>query len=458
MADHDEPRSEVNDFLRARAGELDRHAPPVSPGEAAERVVPRSLEPRRWTHAPAASGDRARRVPAIAAATVAALLIGSVAGFAAGRGSAPDDVASARGAAQDTTTPTVVASAEASGAGGSRYLDMMYGPGNAPTVTRLFIRSTAENVALRGYLQRWDMEVNEMNIRCDPNSWCPPPECNSPDSFLAELSNFEAVTQSGAQLWPLRAPAATRGEVPLGLLEGAPVSAWMVQANGDVATVRGTWPDGFSDEMAPVDGWAIVAHTGTTAPSSLQALLRDGSAVDLETDGNAVNGFYPAECSPPPPPPPELPPAGTEQPADVEAASEGVRTAYTQVFNHEVPPEDKGAYIEDNENLKEQAERTQANFPQAAETIVVEVGEIRFLSATDAALYFELKYEGGALFGKQVGYARLIDGVWKIARDTMCMVYGWAGAPCSPPPDPARSGGGYGYGYATEDLPAKGEG
>jgi hypothetical protein len=62
--------------------------------------------------------------------------------------------------------------------------------------------------------------------------------------------------------------------------------------------------------------------------------------------------------------------------------------------------------------------------------MTVTVGEIRFTSNTEAALYFELNYTGGALFGQQVGYAKLIDGTWKISRDTMSMVAGWGGGMC----------------------------
>jgi hypothetical protein len=148
---------------------------------------------------------------------------------------------------------------------------------------------------------------------------------------------------------------------------------------------------------------------------------------------------YPEECNPPPPPPPELPSAGEEQPDDVDAAQQAVHKAYETVFNHDVPKEDKGQYIEDSENLKAAGDQVQQNFPEASNTVTVTVGEIRFLSKTEAALFFELNYSGGALFGQQVGYAKLIDGVWKISRDTMCMVYGWGGGQCDPPPDPERA-------------------
>ncbi len=252
---------------------------------------------------------------------------------------------------------------------------------------------------------------------------------------MAELSNAEAVTQTGSPALPLEGPAANRAEAPFGQAEGSPVSAWVLQTNDQVTSVRAAWPDGTVDEMTPVQGWAVVAHTGSGLPNTLDAVLADGSTVSLKNSSYE----YPASCQPPPPKPPELPPAGSEQPADVAAATQDVTAAYEYVFTAGNDASKNGDYIEDAESVKSAAEQTKQNFPQATETVSVEVGEVRFLSATEAALFFELKYDGGALFGQQIGYAKLIDGHWKIERDTMCMVLGWGGGQCDPPPDPARS-------------------
>lgn len=435
MADSEEPREELQQFLSDRASAFDREAAPIDAHEAAQRTVTHSLEPgRRWIHTPAAVADSARRRPAVAAAVIAALLVGSVGGFAAGRSSAPakGNVA-ARGAARDSSTPsTVVSQGFAMGTGGGMYPSV-------PVMTRLFLRTTSDGVALRGYLQQMDNGGLKGQPTCDPNSWCPPPECNPSTYFMAELSSTEAVAQTGSPEFPLDGPAASRGETQLGQMEGAPVSTYMVQTNSEVTNVRGTWPDGFVDEMAPVNGWALVAHTGATAPTTLEAVLADGSTLPLVVN-NANGGYsYPAQCQPPPPPPPELPPAGKEQPADVAASTDAVKTAYGTVFDHTTDPASRTQYIEDQPSLQSALDQTKKNFPQSADTVSIEIGEIRFLSPTEAALYFELKYDGGAMFGKQVGYAKLVDGTWKVSRDTMCMVLSWGGGQCDPPPDPARS-------------------
>jgi hypothetical protein len=166
-------------------------------------------------------------------------------------------------------------------------------------------------------------------------------------------------------------------------------------------------------------------------------VLADGSTYALT---NLQSGYsYPTQCQPPPPPPPPLPPAGDVQPSDVTAATAGVQTAFNTVWDHTTDPSSRTQYIEDQPSIQSAIDTSKTNYPEASNTITVEVGEIRFLSATDAALYFELKYDGGNLFGQQIGYAKLIDGTWKVSRDTMCMVLGWGGGQCDPPPDPARS-------------------
>jgi hypothetical protein len=123
----------------------------------------------------------------------------------------------------------------------------------------------------------------------------------------------------------------------------------------------------------------------------------------------------------------------------VNAATDAVTHTYSVVFDHGSDPATRQSFVEDWENLAAVRDQSKQNLPEATASVTVTVGEVRFLSPTDAALYFELKYDGGQVFGQQIGYAKLIDGTWMVARDTMCMVFSWAGAQCDPPPDPARS-------------------
>ncbi len=445
MTDSHEPRPEIEQFLRDQASAMEHDAAPVNPSDVTQRVVPHSLEPRRWVRTPAAVAHGARRQPAIAAAVIAALLIGSLGGFAVGRGSAPKahQLAAARGASDGGTTTTTVTFAQADAVSSGGFAPE-YRP---PTMQRLFIRTGADGVVLRGYVASYGGQMYE-KAGCDANNWCPPPECVSSDQFLGELSNDAAVGQTGAGPMPLHAPAELRSQLFFGEPEGAQVTGWVIEANDTITNVRATWPDGFVDEMAPQQGWAMVAHTGSDVPSTVVATASDGSTTALEQIPP-----YPAECTPPPPPPPSLPSPGSEQPDDVQAAKDGVTQVYETVYTHGFESPGDGTYVEDGTYLATLGAQVKQNYPEATDTITVEVGDIVFLSKTEAALYFELKYSGGALFGKQIGYAKLIDGSWKIARDTMCMVYSWGGVQCDPPPDPARSSG---YGNAPSSAPSSG--
>jgi hypothetical protein len=422
MADHDDIHPEIEAFLRDRAGALDHDAARVTASEATGRTVRGSLAPR--LHRQSARHGTGRRA-FVTMAAIAALLIGSVAGFAVGRSSAPKAHTVATGSAPvDQTTP---ARTQAFGGG---VLVASDGPGS-PTTANLFNRTTSDGVTLRGFTQTYDM--SGYDAKCAGTDWCPPPECNPSNNFLAEVNNDGAAAVGGAPAWPLDgAVAASRGQVPLGQNEGAPASVWNVQTADPAALVTATWPDGFVDSMAAVQGWAIVGHNGTDA------------APTITVGGTPIpNGFgdMPASCQPPPPPPPTLPPAGAEQPDDVAAATGAVRSAYETVFSANPDPTVNAGLIEDEENLKPIQDDLKAKNPGSA---IVTVGEIRFLSKTEAALLFDLTYQGAKIRDTQVGYATFIDGTWKISRDTMCMILGWGGGVCNPPAAPARSASGGG--------------
>jgi hypothetical protein len=212
--------------------------------------------------------------------------------------------------------------------------------------------------------------------------------------------------------------------------EGSPARGWVINTNDQVTKVEAKWTDGFVDSMTPSQGWAAVAHNGTGGDATVT--VSDGSGAVLATlpANQTANTPAPSECVPPPPAPPSLPPAGAEQPDDPVAARAAITNAYQTVFTHGSDATLNATLMEDPDSLKDAVATTKSNFPEAVDTVTVDVGDIVFTSKTEAALYFELKYTGGALFGKQIGYAKLIDGTWKISHDTMCLVLGWGGGMC----------------------------
>jgi hypothetical protein len=456
-SDHsDTPRPEVSAFLHDRAGALERDAAPVGAEEAARREVIAATAPhRQWRSMFTPSAVRTSPRSALAAAAVIALVLGSVGGFAFGRASAPKHATVATAASpdeqvSDSGAPMTTISPEAGMATAPGWYT--YG---GPPMTRVFDRTTSEGIDIHAFTQDQTQLYAEGRCAagaecasaaavpppvpaCPANEFCPPPECFA-TSFMVELANDGAVGQTGAGVYPLHDVAVVTSPFAFGQAEGSPAVGWIVNTGDQVAQVQATWGDGFVDSMAPASGWAVVAHNGSHTDVTITVADGSGAVLETFTPDEFTYQQPPPECVPPPPPPPELPPAGTEQPDDVAAATQGVRDAYESVFTHGSDPEHNATLMEDPDTVQAALGTTKANFPEAADSVTIEVGEIRFLSQTEAALFFELKYTGGALFGKQIGYAKLIDGTWKISRDTLCMVAGWGGGQCDPPPDPSRA-------------------
>jgi hypothetical protein len=412
------PRPELTPFLHDRAGSLDREAAPITAEEAAHRTVVAATAPRRlWRSALTPAAVRTSPRSALAAAAVVALIVGALGGFAVGRGSAPTHATVATASAPESEAP-----------GSTTTVPAFTGVNQGPPMTRLFDRTTSEGIALHGFRQ--DQGGTEEALQsCPANGWCPPAECYS-TSFVVEAANAGAVGQSWSQAYPLHDVASITSPLRFGDAEGSPSNGWIVNTGDQVARVEARWADGFVDSMTPTGGWAVVAHNGTDAISMILGLSSSGAALKTFTSNDGGFVQPPAECNPPPPAPTTLPPAGAEQPDDPAIARQAITDAYQTVFSPGGDSLTNAQYIEDADSIQQAVETTKSNFPQAVATATVKVGDIVFTSKSEAALYFELDYEGGALAGRQVGYAKLIDGAWKIAHDTMCMVLGWGGGQC----------------------------
>jgi hypothetical protein len=282
-------------------------------------------------------------------------------------------------------------------------------------MTRLFDRTTAEGIALHGF--------HGGMLEGVPYA-CPV------DHVVLEAANAGAVGQSLTSSYPLHDYAAITAPLRFGDAEGSPANGWIVNTNDQVGKVEAHWADGFVDSMTPTEGWAVVAHNGTDANATILVLSGSGAALETFTSNDGRYAQPPPECIAPRPAPASLPPAGAEQPDDPAAARQAITNTYQTVFTHGSDPATNAQYIEDPDSLKQAQDAVRANFPQAVDTVTVKVGEIVFTSKTEAALYFELNYQGGAEFGQQIGHAKLIDGTWKISHDTMCMVFSWGGGHC----------------------------
>jgi hypothetical protein len=129
----------------------------------------------------------------------------------------------------------------------------------------------------------------------------------------------------------------------VGLVERAPVWVATAHAGVGIAVVRIRFSDGTTDQMAPVYGWAALAHqapTGTT-DAAVTAVLQglDGSGKVVTTvklpyygpNPYLNNGSLPGNCSkgPMPPAQPLPPPPTTETVPTTIAAPQGTTTNST---------------------------------------------------------------------------------------------------------------------------------
>ena len=71
------------------------------------------------------------------------------------------------------------------------------------------------------------------------------------------------------------------------------------------------------------------------------------------------------------------------------------------------------------------------NFPGAADGASVAVDELVFVDAANAVFRYTLDTPN-ATFSDQLGRARLVDGVWKITRGTLCQDLSHGGGTCPP--------------------------
>jgi hypothetical protein len=366
---------------------------------------------------------------------VLALLGGFAGGFAAGRAVDDDDgrdpvvVESVGGGAAGSSEPASGADDGAVAAtivssGGWSAAPSEAGP--MPERERLFRRDTPAGLSVR---------VTGTDYAGDDcvaagGGWCPPPEC-VPTSFLdAWVVGEWDVAQGGAPRWAL--PPDRQARV-LGTISswvpGDRVFGVFVATADDVDTVR-LHLDGHRDEMAPIDGVAVLAVPDASSESS--SPYPAGAVVEVVAGGVAsalaIDAAFTSDpaCTPPPPAPPSLPSAG-EQPADATAALGEVEAA----FRHAFGPDPDDGVIDDPTGLEELRVTLREKYPEMlGGRISYEISDIVFTSPTSAAFYFRPVITDYAQLPQQIGGARVVDGSWKITRDTACSMFRLGGVTC----------------------------
>lgn len=117
------------------------------------------------------------------------------------------------------------------------------------------------------------------------------------------------------------------------------------------------------------------------------------------------------------------PAARTGDEAEIDAA-------FHAAFDADRPEEERFAAVEDGPALVEAGREAVGRFPAAADSISVTVHDVDVVEPDRATVVFELVYDDAQLLGRQTGEAVLIDGAWKVTRETRCAIIRQAGVAC----------------------------
>jgi len=86
----------------------------------------------------------------------------------------------------------------------------------------------------------------------------------------------------------------------VGVAEASPIEVLTVHVASDVSSLQASFPDGTSDQMAVVSGWAVLVDDGSgPLPATIAALDGSGNTIATATvnDDDAV--AQPEACMPP---------------------------------------------------------------------------------------------------------------------------------------------------------------
>jgi hypothetical protein len=453
----------LRDALDRRAG-----ATPTSPGDWQDltaRMARRNLRTKRL----------------MAGALALVLIIGPLAGFAVAR-SIDDGDSSGEISAGGPASATERFASDSS-AVSANLLALSGQSSGSSTLERLFRRTTHDGIQVRGYTSR----VHDL---CEGTD-CPPAACLPDAQIVGQLSTEAAVGYAIGGHFATEPPdIKVTGVGFFGANgEGFPVEWTIAQTSDRVAKVRMTFLDGATDEMAPAGGVVILAapsepnrpggtleafdasgtlvgHTpvpvlarlkseatahSATNTFSIQQSASASSGSGRASASSSVSGSSSSSasssttdpCAAPVPTPatPTVPtrpttsslPSPGAQPADPAAARAEIEQAFATSYDGGVgdTPE-KRAVVEDPSVLGAAMDQISKG-PYAGHVADsdAKVNGIVFTSPTEATVRYEIDIVSSTNFTGRIGQAKLIDGRWKVTRDTTCNDIALSGVTCA---------------------------
>jgi hypothetical protein len=120
-------------------------------------------------------------------------------------------------------------------------------------------------------------------------------------------------------------------------------------------------------------------------------------------------------------------------PEDRAVAEAAIEHAYEALFGAEATDDSRIPALEDGDALRETLSEVRVRFPQR-EQMDVTVDSIRFLDVDEAEVRFSLYFAANMPIGptNETGHAVLIDGSWRVARETWCRLITRIGVQCPP--------------------------
>lgn len=300
-------------------------------------------------------------------------------------------------------------------------------PSSVQPLARVFVRTTASGVTVRAY--RGDLDQASTG---GPPWWSPADYCYPSGLLQADVSNDVMAASTAGSLYKAFKDASVGGSVALvGTGEQSPLWVVIAQGPANTAKLRATFPDGSHDEMTPVDGVAVLIGPASSdvkddANAHVTITALDGSGATVSSAQLSAT-YSAAAADPACTAPQSLPAPGAQQPADPAAA----RAAVIDAFNHAYGRPADFSYFDDPTGLADIGQKL-VNGPFAAEAKNAQIvfDNLVFESPTRAAIQFHIHIPNYSDFTNRWGEAVLVNGAWKITRQTFCDIASLGGVPC----------------------------
>lgn len=304
------------------------------------------------------------------------------------------------------------------GIGGGAY----FGGLPSTPMARVFTRTTAAGIVIRGYR----VNISPQSEAQGPPWWTPPGWCFANGYVQADVSNDAIAGAGTAPLYAAQKNGAQVGGTVSVIGQNEQAPRWIVIAQGPdgATTLRASFPDGSSDEMAPVNGVAVLVGPGgadlSKAKVTLTALDAAGGTISTTTiAGNTPSNTFGPECSSPQ----TLPAPGANQPADATAARQAVIDTFDHAYAKGVTDDSTFAYFDDSHGFADIMAKLRAGtFKEQVQSAVLKFDDLVFLSPTVAAIQYEIDIPNYGIpsFAPRFNEAHLTDGTWKLARQGWC--------------------------------------